>query len=378
MPGSGLIEGMEIAPNHSPDGNNQRAPEAAATNSVVGNADNVNDHEDNIDPKASKEPAQDELDTTLTTATTTSNNDDKDKDNNNNNHNYNNIDGAMVGKLNNLGIDENEPVLSNLPQPPSTPMTTNPEVEPIHSHPMDDSSRNEIPSPSHSPSKRRRTPSPEKKQRQQPHPETEADHDQAPTTPTPRKRQRKRRRRSGSKDEVNNKEFPTSPKKANTNLRGTTTDAGGNGGAKSITSKDPSPAPDEEKEHVPNDQTWQDWEITVYDPNDPDDDGEGLCGVGFRSSALVETTREFHRKMQVMGYHRRIGNEERGMRKRKREQGKDAAGNAEVRADNGDDHDGDDGGPVSGRKGVRFSTADEYHTYEHPTKESPETDGVTL
>lgn len=107
----------------------------------------------------------------------------------------------------------------------------------------------------------------------------------------------------------------------------------------------------------------------MYDPDDPDDDGEGLSGVGFRASAMVEASRRFQQRMQVEEYQRRIGSEERERRKRKRDLGKGAGGDGD---DDDDDEDG--GGVVGGRKGVRFSTADDYYTYEHPTKESGDGD----
>ncbi|KAK1776658.1 hypothetical protein QBC45DRAFT_212313 [Copromyces sp. CBS 386.78] len=64
--------------------------------------------------------------------------------------------------------------------------------------------------------------------------------------------------------------------------------------------------------------TWQDSEITVYDPDDSDDDGTGINGIGFKPTPEMEHARRMKRKKQLAEYRKRELGEARARRKEKR------------------------------------------------------------
>ena len=67
--------------------------------------------------------------------------------------------------------------------------------------------------------------------------------------------------------------------------------------------------------------TWHEDEITVYDPEDKDDDRRGMDGVGFRPTPAIAYQREQMRRRQLADYKRREENEARTRRnQRRREQ----------------------------------------------------------
>lgn len=60
-----------------------------------------------------------------------------------------------------------------------------------------------------------------------------------------------------------------------------------------------SPTPDQES------QFWSLSEITGHDPDDPDDDGTGINGVGFKPTAAMAAVRSSKRKQQVESWRKR-------------------------------------------------------------------------
>lgn len=60
-----------------------------------------------------------------------------------------------------------------------------------------------------------------------------------------------------------------------------------------------SPMPDQES------QFWSLSEITGHDPDDPDDDGTGINGVGFKPTAAMAAVRSSKRKQQVESWRKR-------------------------------------------------------------------------
>lgn len=67
--------------------------------------------------------------------------------------------------------------------------------------------------------------------------------------------------------------------------------------------------------------TWQDDEITVYDPEDKDDDRRGMDGIGFRPSPAIAYQRDQMRRKQLAEYKRREEIDARAKRnQRRREQ----------------------------------------------------------
>ncbi|KAI6083411.1 hypothetical protein F4821DRAFT_244803 [Hypoxylon rubiginosum] len=72
--------------------------------------------------------------------------------------------------------------------------------------------------------------------------------------------------------------------------------------------------------------TWHEDEITVYDPEDKDDDGTGINGIGFKPTAAIAYARAQKRKQQLAEYRKREESEARAKRnQRRREQFGDAA-----------------------------------------------------
>lgn len=73
-------------------------------------------------------------------------------------------------------------------------------------------------------------------------------------------------------------------------------------------------------------QTWHDDEITGHDPTDPDDDGEGINGIGFKPTAAEAYARTQKRKMQMEQYRTREAREARARRSERRRGGSDGVG----------------------------------------------------
>lgn len=64
--------------------------------------------------------------------------------------------------------------------------------------------------------------------------------------------------------------------------------------------------------------TWQEDEITVYDPDDEDDDGEGLDGVGFQPPPKIARVTAKKKLGQLATYRRMVEQEARERRRRRR------------------------------------------------------------
>jgi hypothetical protein len=77
-----------------------------------------------------------------------------------------------------------------------------------------------------------------------------------------------------------------------------------------------SPPPGEGSE---NPFTWQDSEITGYDPADPSDDGYGINGIGFKPTAAVAWARSQKRQKQLAEWKAREAREARERRRERRD-----------------------------------------------------------
>ena len=64
--------------------------------------------------------------------------------------------------------------------------------------------------------------------------------------------------------------------------------------------------------------TWQDDEITVYDPDDSDDDGTGINGIGFKPTPAIAYRRVIKRREQLAEYRKREEREARSKRNQRR------------------------------------------------------------
>ncbi|OLN96175.1 hypothetical protein CCHL11_03312 [Colletotrichum chlorophyti] len=64
--------------------------------------------------------------------------------------------------------------------------------------------------------------------------------------------------------------------------------------------------------------TWKEEEITVYDPEDEDDDGTGINGVGFMPTAAMAYARTQKRRLQLAEYKKREESEARARRSQRR------------------------------------------------------------
>jgi hypothetical protein len=67
--------------------------------------------------------------------------------------------------------------------------------------------------------------------------------------------------------------------------------------------------------------TWHDDEITGHDPTDPDDDGEGINGIGFRPTPAMAYARTEKRRLQMAEYRNREAREARAKRSERRRGG---------------------------------------------------------
>ncbi|PMD42073.1 hypothetical protein L207DRAFT_424428 [Hyaloscypha variabilis F] len=64
--------------------------------------------------------------------------------------------------------------------------------------------------------------------------------------------------------------------------------------------------------------TWHDDEITGHDPDDPDDDGEGINGIGFKPTPAEAYARAQKRRAQMAEYRNREARDARKMRSERR------------------------------------------------------------
>lgn len=74
-------------------------------------------------------------------------------------------------------------------------------------------------------------------------------------------------------------------------------------------------------DHERASQTWQESEITGFTISDPDDDGEGINGIGFRPTAAMAHARAEKRRAQVLEYKNREAREARAKRSERRREG---------------------------------------------------------
>ncbi|KAI8963444.1 hypothetical protein F5Y11DRAFT_319306 [Daldinia sp. FL1419] len=66
--------------------------------------------------------------------------------------------------------------------------------------------------------------------------------------------------------------------------------------------------------------TWHEDEITIYDPEDKDDDGTGINGIGFRPTPALAYARAQKRRQQLADYRKREESEARAKRNQRRRQ----------------------------------------------------------
>jgi hypothetical protein len=71
--------------------------------------------------------------------------------------------------------------------------------------------------------------------------------------------------------------------------------------------------------------TWHEDEITVYDPDDEDDDGVGINGIGFKPTPAIAYARTQKRKQQLAEYKKREEREARARRSSRRRGSPDRA-----------------------------------------------------
>lgn len=64
--------------------------------------------------------------------------------------------------------------------------------------------------------------------------------------------------------------------------------------------------------------TWHDDEITVYDPDDEDDDGVGINGIGFKPTPAIAYARTMKKRQQLAEYRKREEREARARRSHRR------------------------------------------------------------
>lgn len=70
--------------------------------------------------------------------------------------------------------------------------------------------------------------------------------------------------------------------------------------------------------------TWHEDEITIYDPDDEDDDGTGINGVGFKPTPALAHMRALKRQQQMAEYRKREESEARSRRSQRRRDGSSA------------------------------------------------------
>jgi hypothetical protein len=67
-----------------------------------------------------------------------------------------------------------------------------------------------------------------------------------------------------------------------------------------------------------SDQYWHESEITGHNPDDPDDDGYGINGIGFKPTSAMAYARTQKRKQQITEYRNREAKEQRQKRSERR------------------------------------------------------------
>lgn len=65
--------------------------------------------------------------------------------------------------------------------------------------------------------------------------------------------------------------------------------------------------------------TWHDFEITGHNPTDPNDDGYGINGIGFKPTPAIAWARTEKRRKQIAEWRNREAREAREKRKEKRD-----------------------------------------------------------
>lgn len=99
--------------------------------------------------------------------------------------------------------------------------------------------------------------------------------------------------------------------------------------------------------------TWHDDEITIYDPEDEEDDGTGLNGVGFKPTAAIASARVLKRRQQMAEYKRREESEARARRNQRRRGA--ALDHHNTAASQASGKDRSDGNPEKSPRKVRFN-----------------------
>jgi len=105
---------------------------------------------------------------------------------------------------------------------------------------------------------------------------------------------------------------------------------------------------------IPLDSFWQDSEITghlIGPAQDPDDDGTGINGIGFRPTPALAYARAQKRRQQVQDWRAREAKEARAKRSERRRRGVGLG----VRGGGGSGSGGEDAGNDGSRRVVRFA-----------------------
>ncbi|GKT43420.1 uncharacterized protein ColSpa_03601 [Colletotrichum spaethianum] len=102
--------------------------------------------------------------------------------------------------------------------------------------------------------------------------------------------------------------------------------------------------------------TWKEEEITIYDPEDDEDDGTGINGVGFMPTAAMAYARTQKRRLQLAEYKKREESEARARRSQRRR----GSG-----ADLGSKLDSKSSGSGGGVRKVRFTEAEPNRVVTH-------------
>lgn len=84
------------------------------------------------------------------------------------------------------------------------------------------------------------------------------------------------------------------------------------------TSTDGETSPPEITDPIRAALTWHEDEITVYDPEDEDDDGVGINGIGFKPTPAIAYARTMKRRQQLAEYRKREEREARARRNLRR------------------------------------------------------------
>jgi hypothetical protein len=82
--------------------------------------------------------------------------------------------------------------------------------------------------------------------------------------------------------------------------------------------------------------TWHDDEITIYDPDDSDDDGTGINGIGFKPTPAIAYARTVRRRQLLAEYRKREEREARAKRSLRRRGASPAPGMLEKTKGKGD------------------------------------------